>query len=61
MRLRSWPSAICFRRWMSPPHRQSVAERSKELWIHVITLYKWSKAGRLQGEVVPATQKDPEG
>jgi putative transposase len=27
----------------------------------VITLYKWSKAWRLQGEVVPATQRDPEG
>ena len=49
------------RRWMSPPHRQSVAEIAQELGIHVITLYKWRKAWRLQGEVVPATQKDPEG
>jgi transposase-like protein len=38
-----------------------VAEISQELRIHVITLYKWRKAWRLQGEVVPATQKDPEG
>ncbi len=49
------------RRRMGPPHRQSVAEISQELGIHVITLYKWRKAWRLQGEVVPATQKDPEG
>jgi transposase-like protein len=46
---------------MSPPHRQSVTEIAQELGIHVITLYKWRKAWRLQGEVVPATQKDPEG
>jgi transposase-like protein len=49
------------RRRMSPPHRQSVAEIAQELGIHVITLYKWRKAWRLQGEVVPASQKDPEG
>ena len=29
---------------MGPPHRQSVAEISQELGIHVITLYKWHKA-----------------
>nr|WP_254987226.1 helix-turn-helix domain-containing protein [Cyanobium sp. ATX 6E8] len=46
---------------MSPPHRQSVARISEELGIHVITLYKWRKAWRLQGEVVPASEKDPEG
>jgi len=49
------------RRRMGPPHRQSVADIAQELGIHVITLYKWRKAWRLQGEVVPATQKDPEG
>jgi len=49
------------RRRMGPPHRQRVAEISQELGIHVITLYKWRKAWRLQGEVVPVTQKDPEG
>jgi predicted cobalt transporter CbtA len=27
----------------------------------VITLDKWRKHWRLQGEVVPASQKDPEG
>jgi transposase-like protein len=46
---------------MSPPHRQSVAQISAELGIHVVTLYNWRKAWRLQGEVVPASQKDPEG
>jgi transposase-like protein len=44
---------------MGPPHRQSVTEISSELGILVITLYKWRKAWRLQGEVVPASQKDP--
>ena len=48
------------RRRMGPPHRQSVAAISQELGIHVITLYKWRKAWRLQGDVVPASQKDPE-
>ena len=46
---------------MSPPHRQSVAEIAQELGIHVISLYTLRKARRLQGEVVPASQKDPEG
>ena len=32
------------RRRMSPPHRQSVAEISQELGIHVSNLYKWRKA-----------------
>ena len=26
--------------------------------LEVITLYKWRKAWRLQGDVVPASQKD---
>jgi transposase-like protein len=38
-----------------------VARISEELGIHVMTLYKWRKAWRLQGEVVPASEKDPEG
>jgi transposase-like protein len=41
--------------------RQSVAQISAELGIHVVTLYNWRKAWRLQGEVVPASEKDPEG
>ena len=49
------------RRRMSPPQRQSVARIAEELGIHVITLYKWRKVWRLQGEVVPATEKDPDG
>ena len=32
------------RRRMSPPHRQSVAQISAELGIHVVTLYNWRKA-----------------
>ena len=46
------------RRRMSPPHRQSVAQISAELGIHIVTLYNWRKAWRLQGEVVPASEKD---
>jgi transposase-like protein len=49
------------RRRMHPPHRQSVARISEELGIHVMTLYKWRKTWRIQGEVVPASEKDPEG
>jgi transposase-like protein len=46
---------------MSQPHRQSVARISEELGIQVITLYKWRKTWRLQGEVVPGSEKEPEG
>ena len=55
------------RKRMSPPMRQSVARISEELGIHVITLYnvitlyKWRKTWRLQGKVVPASEKEPEG
>ena len=49
------------RRRMSPPNRQSVARISEELGIHVITLDKWRKTWRLQGDVVPASHKDHEG
>jgi len=44
-----------------PPHRQSVARISEDLGIHVITLYEWRKTWRLQGGVVPASEKDPDG
>jgi len=46
---------------MHPPHRQSVARISEELGIHVMTLYKWRKTWRLQGEVVPSSEKEPAG
>ena len=49
------------RRRMSPHHRQSVAQISAELGIHVLTLYNWRKTYRLQGEVEPASEKEPEG
>jgi transposase-like protein len=49
------------RRRMIPPHRQSVALISAELGIHIVTLYNWRKACLLQGEVVPASEKDPDG
>jgi len=44
---------------MSPAHRQSVTQISAELGIHVVILYNWRKTWRLQGEVVPASEKDP--
>jgi len=46
---------------MGPPHRQSVARISEELGIHVLTLYNWRKAWHVQGEVVPASEKEPDG
>ena len=49
------------RRLMTPPHRQSMAQISAELGIHVASLYNWRKAWRLQGEVVPASEMEPEG
>ena len=48
-------------RRMSSPQRQSVAQISAELGIHVVTLYSWRKAWRSEGQVVPASQKDPDG
>ena len=48
------------RKRMSPPHRQSVVQISQELGIHLATLYNWRKLWRLQGEVVPASEKDPD-
>jgi len=49
------------RRLMSPPQRQSVAQISAKLGTHIVTPYHWRKAWRLQGEVVPGSEKDPEG
>ena len=49
------------RRRMSPPHRQSVVQISADQGIHIVTLYNWRKAWRLQGEAVPASEKDPDG
>jgi len=49
------------RKRMSPPNRQDVPQISKELGIHQSTLYKWRSNWRLQGEVVPASEKDPAG
>jgi transposase-like protein len=46
---------------MSPPQSQSVARISKELGIHVMALYSSRNAWPHQGELVPDSQKDPEG
>ena len=46
---------------MSPPQRKTVAQIYAELGIHVASLYNWRKAWWLQGQVVPASQKDQEG
>ena len=48
------------RKRMSPPNRQDVPQISKELGIHRSTLYQWRSNWRLQGEVVPASEKDPD-
>ena len=49
------------RRRMSPPQRQSLAQITAELGIDVVILYKLRNAWRSQGEVVPASKRDPEG
>ena len=43
---------------MSPPHRQSMAQISVELGIFTLQL---EECWRLQEEVVPASEKEPEG
>jgi len=45
---------------MGSPHRQSVSEISYSLGIHVITLSKFRKTKRVQGEVMPCFQGNPE-
>ena len=45
---------------MSPQDRQDVSQIHKEVSIHRSTLYKWRSNWRLQGEVVPASEKDPD-
>ena len=45
---------------MSPPDRQDVSQIYKELGIHRSTLYKWRSNWRLQGVVVPPSEKDPD-
>lgn len=40
---------------------QSVAQISADVGIHLVILYKLTKACLLQGEVVPASKKQPEG
>ena len=37
-----------------------MAQISAELGIHVVTLCNWRKAWRLQGEAVPAPEKEPD-
>jgi len=49
------------RRRISPAMRQSVVRISEELGIHLVTLYTWRNGWRFQGEVVPASVKEPEG
>ncbi len=48
------------RRRIGLPNRQSVVEIAWELGIPAITLYKWRKAWRFLGKVVPACEKESE-
>ena len=48
------------RKRMNPPNRQDVPQISKELDNHRSTLYQWRSNWRLRGEVVPASEKDPD-
>ena len=45
---------------MWPPNWPDVLQISKELGFHPSTLYQWSSNWRLQGEVVPASETDPD-
>ena len=47
-------------RRMRQPMRQRVSQISAELDIHVVTHCNWRKAWRLQGEVLLASEKEPE-
>jgi hypothetical protein len=44
---------------MRTPHRQSVAQISQELGIYLAKIHNWRKLSRLQGEVVPVSEKNP--
>lgn len=46
---------------MSPPMRERLAQISAELRNHVIIIHNWGKAWRLQGELIAASEKEPEG
>lgn len=46
---------------MHSAHKQSVVRTSTELFNYVMTLYKWKKDWRFKGEVVQASEKEPEG
>lgn len=48
------------RRRIRPPHRQSLTQISADLGIHADTLYNRRKGLPLQGEVAPASKKEPE-
>lgn len=41
--------------------QQSVTTISEKLGIHVISLYNWTMTRTLQGKVLPASDKGPEG
>ena len=49
------------RRRISPSHRQSVAQIYQELGIHQATSTTGGRAGSCRLEVVPVSEKDPEG
>lgn len=45
---------------MSPPMLQSFAQISGESGIHTFTVFNFRKASLLLGDVVPASEKEPE-
>jgi transposase-like protein len=49
------------RKRLSTPDRQSVAQISQELGIYWAKIHNWRKLSQLQGEMVPASEKDPGG
>jgi hypothetical protein len=48
------------RKQIGRPHRQSLSATAQDLGIHVIMIYKWLEAWRLQGDKGPSSLKDHE-
>jgi transposase-like protein len=45
------------RRRKTSSHRQSITQISVKLDVNAVALHNWRKAWRLQGEVVPTSEK----
>ena len=53
--------AVAERGMRRPPPQTERRSNLNRAGLHIVTLYNLRKAWRLQGEVVPAPRKDPDG